>query len=206
MNSMYRQVCRALLLPAVVAVSGTCLTGCPNPPVIADDATITIVNQFSNFNITRVRMIGPGDSAPGANILSETITPGNGVIIGVTAPSVESNPDGVVWTAVVSGTLQLRAKQRDPNDLRPQLNANFNDLDTSDNEELSFEEVVAGFSEVTRYEFDLLDLDNSGFIDLSETGGLLRLATATFTCVHHGDELIWNFDGENAADTCADAP
>lgn len=196
----------ALMLTTGSATALMSLAGCPMEPIGGGDTLLTINNQFSNFNITNVRMIGPTDSAPSENILSGAIASGTAVEIELTAPDVESNPDGVVWTVLVGGQLQQRAKQSDPNDLRPSLNASFNDLDTDDNDTLSLTEIQVGFPEFTPFDLEIFDLNGSNGVELNETGALLRFATATFTCVHESDQLVWNFDGESPADFCADAP
>ena len=194
-----------LMLTAGSATALMSLAGCPTEPIDGGDTLLTINNQFSNFNITNIRVIGPTDAAPSANILSGAIASGTAVEIELTAPDVESNPDGVVCTVLVSGQLQQRVKQSDPNDLRPALNASFQDLDTDDNETLSLEEIRVGFPTFTAFDLDVFDLNGSDGVELSETGALLRLATATFTCVHEGDQLVWNFDGDSPADICDDA-
>lgn len=200
---------RALYTSIVTVVAATaiiCLPGCPTEPIDDDDTLLTINNQFSNFNITNIRMIGPTDSAPSENILSGAIASGTAVEIELTAPDLQSNPDGVVWTVLVGGQLQQRVKQNDPNDLRPALNASFDDLDTDGNDSLSLTEIQVGFPEFTPFDLDVFDLNGSDGVELNETGALLRFATATFTCVHEGDMLVWNFDGESAPDFCGDAP
>ena len=200
---------RALYFWIVTAGAATaivCLPGCPTEPVGGGDTLLTINNQFSNFNITNIRTIGPADSAPSENILSGAIATGAAVEIELTASDVEVDPDGAVWTVLVSGQLQLRAKQNDPNDLRPALNASFNDLDTDNNDTLSLAEIQVGFPEFTPFDLDVFDLNGSDAVELNETGALLRIATATYTCVHEGDQLVWNFDGESPANFCGNAP
>lgn len=196
---------RVWLLFAMATSVFTSLSGCPTDPVGGSDTILTIHNQFSQFNITNIRMIGPSDSLPSDNILADAVASGTGVEIALTAPDLETSPDGVVWTVIVGGQLQLRVKQSDPNDVRPALNADFNDLDTDDNNALTLVEVQAGYPDFTQFNLDVFDLNNSGTIELNETGANLRFATATFTCVHDGDQLVWNFDGESPADSCADA-
>ena len=195
-----------LMLTTGSAAALMSLAGCPTDPIGGGDTLLTINNQFSNFNITNIRMIGPTDAAPSENILSGAIASGTAVEIELTAPDVGSNPDGVVWTVLVGGQLQQRVKQGDPNDLRPALNASFNDLDTDNNDTLSLTEIQVGFTEFTQFDLDTFDLNNSGAVELSETGALLRFATATFTCVHEGDQLVWTFNGDSLEDVCADAP
>ncbi len=182
------------------------LSGCPTDPINGSETTLTIQNQFSQFNITNIRMIGPGDSLPSDNILSGAVANGTGVEIVLTAPDLETNPDGVAWTVLVGGQLQSRVKQNTPNEIRPALNADFNDLDVDNNDALSLAEVQSGFPDFSQFDLDTFDLNNSGAIELSETGTLLRFATATFTCVHDGDQLVWTFDGDSLGDVCADAP
>ncbi len=182
------------------------LSGCPTDPIDGSETTLTIQNQFSQFNITNIRMIGPDDSLPSDNILAGAVPNGTGVEIVLTAPDRETNPDGVAWTVLVGGQLQLRVKQNTPNEIRPALNADFNDLDVDNNDALSLAEVQSGFPEFTQFELDTFDLNNSGAIELSETGALLRFATASFTCVHESDQLVWTFDGDSLEDVCADAP
>lgn len=182
------------------------LSGCPTDPMDGSDTTLTIHNQFSQFSITNIRMIGPYDSAPGENILTSPVANGTGVEIALTAPDREINPDGVVWTVLVGGQLQFRVKQGSQNDLRPALNASFNDLDADGNDALSLVEVQSGFPAFTQFDLDVFDLNNSSAIELSETGALLRFASATFTCVHESDQLVWNFDGDSPEDVCADLP
>jgi len=182
------------------------LSGCPTDPINGSETTLTIQNQFSQFNITNIRMIGPGDSLPSDNILSGAVANGTGVEIVLTAPDRETNPDGVAWTVLVGGQLQSRVKQNTPNEIRPALNADFNDLDVDNNDALSLAEVQSGFPDFSQFDLDTFDLNNSGAIELSETGTLLRFATATFTCVHDGDQLVWTFDGDSLGDVCADAP
>ncbi len=182
------------------------LSGCPNDPIDGSETTLTIQNQFSQFNITSIRMIGPDDSLPSDNILAGAVANGTGVEIVLTAPDLETNPDGVVWTVLVGGLLDRRVKQISPNDLRPALNADFNDLDTDTNDALTLAEVQAGYPDFTQFSLDVFDLNNSGTIELNETGANLRFATATFTCVHEGDQLVWIFNGDSLEDVCADAP
>lgn len=206
MTPLLHQVYRTTALAACTLFIIVALSGCPTDPIMGDDTILTIHNQFSQFNITNIRMIGPSDSAPSENILTGAVPSGTDVEIDLTAPDLETNPDGVVWTVLVGGQLQIRVKQSTPNEIRPALNANFNDLDVDNNDALSLSEVQSGFTDFTQFDLDTFDLNNSGAIELSETGALLRFATATFTCVHDGDQLVWSFDGASLADTCADAP
>ena len=46
------------------------------------------------------------------------------------------------------------------------------------NDALSLAEVQSGFPEFSQFDLDTFDLNNSGAIELSETGALLRFATA----------------------------
>jgi hypothetical protein len=207
MKSLSRHHARSALLLAMSTASALLfLPGCPNDPVSGSDTLLTINNQFPEFNITNIRMIAPADTAPSANILSGAVANGTAVEITLTAPDQEVDPDGVVWTAIVSGQLQRRAKQSTPNDLRPALNADFNDLDTDGNSTLSLAEIQTGFPDFTPFNLDVFDLNGSNGVELNETGANLRFATATFTCVHDGDQLVWNFNGESPADHCADTP
>lgn len=195
----------ALLCTSALIALGLTTSGCPNAPGGSEEATLTVSNQLNQFSITNIRLIAPGESVPGANLLSGPVATGSGVDITVTAPNAEDNPDGTSWTIIASGQLQVRAKQDDPNDQRALLNNNFDDVDTSDNEELSFEEVQAAYPDFSIYDFNVLDLDGDEFVERGEVNTFLRLAIATFTCVHEGDQLVWNFDGDSPADICDDA-
>lgn len=206
MTSPLQRVFRTTALTACALSILVALSGCPTDPIDGSETTLTIQNQFSQFNITNIRMIGPDDSLPSDNILTGPVPNGTGVEIVLTAPDRETNPDGVAWTVLVGGQLQTRVKQNTPNEIRPALNANFNDLDVDNNDALSLAEVQSGYPEFSQFDLDTFDLNNSGAIELSETGALLRFATATFTCVHEGDQLVWNFNGDSLEDVCADAP
>lgn len=205
MTAGFRRTLRVCVLFATAASAFASLSGCPADPIEGSDTLLTINNQFSQFNITNIRMIGPGDTLPSDNILSGAIPSGTSVEIVLSGPERETNPDGVVWTALVGGLLDRRVKQSNPSELRPALNADFNDLDTDNNDALTLTEVQAGYPDFTQFNLDTFDLNNSGKIELNETGALLRFATATFTCVHNGDQIVWNFDGASPADACADA-
>lgn len=192
---------RALLLVAAPSI----LPACPPGP-IGGNATITLNNDSFNTTITRIRMIAPGETAPGNNILSGHVTAGNSVDITVSAPNAEDTPEGARWTVILNGQLNVRVKQDDPDDLRVQLNANFDTVDTSDNEELTLEEVTAAYPAATPFQFAVLDADNSGAIARGEVGSLLRVAYGTFTCVREGDTITWNFDGQSIGEYCGDTP
>ncbi len=206
MTARFHPVFRTAILTAGALSIILALSGCPTDPIDGSETTLTIQNQFSQFNITNIRMIGPDDSLPSDNILTGTVPSGTGVEIVLTAPDRETNPDGVAWTLFVAGQLQLRVKQNTPNEIRPALNANFNDLDVDNNDALSIAEVQSGYPEFSQFDLDTFDLNNSGAVELSETGALLRFATATFTCVHEGDQLVWTFNGDSLGVVCAVAP
>lgn len=192
---------QALLFIAAAAM----LPACPTAP-IGGNATITLNNQTFNTTINRIRTIAPDATAPGGNILNGAVAAGQSVELILTAPSADDTPEGARWTVILSGQLQVRAKQSNPDDLRTQLNNNFDTVDTSDNEELSPEEVNAAYPDITAFQFTVLDLDNDGFIERAEVGSLVRVAYGTFTCLREGDNVTWNFDGDTIGEYCGDAP